>query len=248
MIKKEKVERVLHLRVNIPPVNVFDTANLEELAGVLKEAAGDDSIAAVVLSGEGKCFSAGASVAEHDEKLVGGMIAAFSAACKALYDLPVPSLALVHGFCFGGGLELALYADFVVADPSAKFGIPEITLAFFPPLACSMLPGIVGRQNAAHLIFTGETIDTDRAQAIGLVQKTVEQSEWDGIIHRLNQTSMPVLRLTKEAFKFGLKTETGDTSGPIISDLFLDRLYQIEDVKEGIASFNEKRKPTWRHR
>ena len=248
MINREKLERVLHLRINIPPVNVLDTANLQELAEVLKEAAGDDSIAAVVLSGEGKCFSAGASVAEHDEKLVGGMITAFSAACKALYDLPVPSLVLVHGFCFGGGLELALYADFVVADPAAKFGIPEITLAFFPPLACSMLPGIVGRQNAAHLIFTGETIDAGRAQAMGLVQKIGEQSGWDGIIHQLNHTSMPVLRLTKEAFKLGLQTPTGDTSGPSIDDLFLDRLYKIEYVKEGVASFNEKRKPTWRHR
>ena len=248
MINKEKLERVLHLRVNIPPVNVFDTANLQELADVLQEAAGDDSLAAVVLSGEGKCFSAGASVVEHEEKLAGDMIAAFSAACKALYDLPVPTLALVHGFCFGGALELTLYADFVVADPATKFGIPEITLAFFPPLACSMLPGIVGRQNAAHLIFTGETIGADRAQTIGLVQKTMEQSEWNGIIHQFNNTSMPVLRLTKEAFKLGLKTPAGDTSGPIIRDLFLDRLYKIEDVKEGIASFNEKRKPMWRHR
>jgi cyclohexa-1,5-dienecarbonyl-CoA hydratase len=248
MIVKEKKERVLHLHTDIPPVNVFDTANLNELAEVLREAAGDESIAAVILSGEGKCFSAGASVAEHEEKLAPDMIAAFSSACRALYDLPVPSVALVHGFCFGGGLELALYADYIVADPGAKFGVPEITLAFFPPLACSMLPGAVGRQNAAHLIFTGETISADRAHAIGLVQKILGQTEWDELAHRFNHTSMPVLRLTKEAFRLGINTQPGDTSGAIVDDLFLDRLFRIEDVKEGIASFNEKRKPDWRHR
>ena len=247
MILTEKIERVLHLKLNIPPVNVIDTAACKELSEKLKEASRDETIAAVILSGEGKCFSAGASVEEHQEKLAADMLPAFADACQAFYEMPVPTAVLVHGFCFGGALELALYADFIVADPSAKFSIPEITLAFFPPLACSALPGIVGRQNAAHLIFTGETIDAERAYTMGLVQKIAEQSQWDKIAERFNKTSAPVLRLAKQAFKQGLKTPVDEVHGKIVKDLFLNRLYKIKDVNEGIASFREKRKPVWKH-
>ena len=247
MIEAEKNERVLNLKLNIPPVNVIDTAACRELTQKLKEAAADPTIAAVLLSGEGKCFSAGASVEEHEEKLAAEMLPAFADACQALYEMPVPTAALVHGFCFGGALELVLYADFIVADPSAKFSVPEITLAFFPPLACSALPGIVGRQNAAHLIFTGETVSAERAFAMGLVQKITEQSEWEKIAKRFNKTSTPVLRLAKQALKKGLKNPVDEIHGEIVNDLFLDRLYKIEDVNEGITSFREKRKPEWKH-
>jgi enoyl-CoA hydratase/carnithine racemase len=115
-------------------------------------------------------------------------------------------------------------------------------------LACSALPGIVGRQNAAHLIFTGESVSAERALAMGLAQKIVERSSWEKVIHRFNETSAPVLRLAKEAFQQGLKTPVDEFHGKVVKDLFLDRLYQIEDVKEGIASFREKRKPEWKHR
>lgn len=248
MILAEMNERVLHLKLNIPPVNVIDTAACNELSEKLKEAAVDPTIAAVLLSGEGKCFSAGASVEEHRKEPAKEMIPAFTGACQALYEMPVPTIALVHGFCFGGGFELVLYSDFIVADPSAQFAVPEIKLAFFPPLACSALPGIVGRQNAAHLIFTGDTIDAQRALAMGLVQQIVDQSEWEKIAKRFNKTSAPVLRLAKEAFKQGLKTPVDEFHGNIVKDFFLDRLYKIEDVNEGIASFTEKRKPEWKHR
>jgi cyclohexa-1,5-dienecarbonyl-CoA hydratase len=248
MIEAEKKERVLHVKLNIPPVNVIDTAACRELSQKLREAANDKTLAAVLLSGEGKCFSAGASVDEHQEKPAKDMIPAFTEACKALYEMPVPTTALVHGFCFGGGFELVMYADFIAADPSAQFAVPEIKLAFFPPMACSALPGIVGRQNAAHLIFTGDTINAERAYAMGLVQEVVEQSEWEKIAKRFNKTSAPVLRLAKEAFKQGLKTPVDEFQGDIVRDLFLDRLYKIEDVNEGIASFREKRKPEWKHR
>jgi cyclohexa-1,5-dienecarbonyl-CoA hydratase len=248
MIESERKERVLHLKINIPPVNVIDTAACSELSAKLKEAAADESIAAVLLSGAGKCFSAGASVEEHEEKLAKTMIPAFSGVCKALYEMPMPTAALVHGFCFGGGFELAMYADFIIADATARFAVPEIKLAFFPPLACSALPGIVGRQNAAHLIFTGDAVDARRAYEMGLVQAIVEQSAWENIANRFNKTSAPVLRLAKEAFRQGIKTPVEETDGKIAKDLFLNRLYRIEDVKEGIASFAEKRKPAWKHK
>lgn len=248
MISTERIDRVLQIKINIPPVNVLDTKNCLELAGKLKEISQDKTIAAVLLSGDGKCFSAGASVEEHQKNQAPEMIAAFTEACRVLSDLHVPCIAMVHGFCFGGALELTLYCDFIIADPSAKFSVPEINLAFFPPYACSALPQIIGRQNAAQLIFTGETVDCDRAYAMGLVQKIIEKSQWENIIHQFNRISAPVLQLAKEAFKTGLKGSSTKPVDTIVDDLFLNRLYQIEDVAEGIASFREKRKPQWKHR
>jgi len=248
MIIFERNERVLHIKLNIPPVNVLDTAACRMFAKKLKEVANDQTLAAILISGEGKCFSAGASVEEHKKQHADQMIGAFVDACQTLHQIPVPTAALVHGFCFGGGLELALYTDFVIADPSASFAVPEIKLAFFPPFACSVLAKIVGKQNAAHLIFTGETINAERGFSMGLVQQILDKSSWDNVIHRFNKTSAPVLRLAKEAFRHGENNPNEPISRPIIDDLFLDKLYRINDVKEGIHSFNEKRKPQWQHK
>jgi cyclohexa-1,5-dienecarbonyl-CoA hydratase len=243
----ERDERVLHLKLSIPPVNVLDTAACRELADILQDAAGDETLAALLLSGEGKCFSAGASVEEHKKELAPAMIEALTDACKALQRMPVPTAAMVHGFCFGGGFELVMYCDFIVADASAKFGVPEITLAFFPPFACSALPAIVGRHNAAHMIFTGKSVDAERAQAMGIVQEIIPREEWGKMNHRFNSSSASVLRLAKEAFIQGLESQDR-FAGDINRDLFLDRLYKLEDVCEGIDSFAEKRKPKWKHR
>ena len=146
MITAERIERVLYLKLDTPPVNVFDTASFKELAGKLKEAAADKSIAGVFLSGEGKCFSAGASVEEHEKKLVGDMIFSFTEACRTLYEIPVPSVLLVHGFCFGGALELALYSDFIIEDLFGHIGthIPQyFSSCFFLPPLCVFVAVLV---------------------------------------------------------------------------------------------------------
>jgi len=243
MIKVARNERVVTVEIDCPPVNVLDAAALNELNGKLGELAADESIAAVLLSGAGRCFSAGASVEDHEKERAPEMIAALAAVCKTLAELPMATVALVHGPCMGGGMEVVLYCDFIVADPGAKFGVPEITLAFFPPFACHELPRLTGRQNAAFLALTGEAIDVPAAQAMGLVQKVAEKEEWGRVEKRFNRLSLPVVRLTKKALVKGL-TEGLATQ----LDLFLGPLYEIEDVSEGIASFAEKRRPEWKHR
>ncbi len=247
MIDVVKRERVVHLAFDAPPVNVLDAALLGELVERLDRLSRDDGVAAVVLSGAGKCFSAGASVAEHKPPLAGKMIDALIAACVALSDLPVPVVALVHGACLGGALEVACFCDFVVADPGATFGHPEIKLAFFPPLACARLPRLTGRQNAAFMILTGETLSAERALSLGLVQKLLPRDDWGQLDDALNALSTPVLRVAKEA----LRLEAGDGQAAAVAlqrGLFLGRLYEVEDVAEGIASFEQRRKPEWQHR
>jgi cyclohexa-1,5-dienecarbonyl-CoA hydratase len=246
MIRLETNKRVAHLVIDVPPVNVLDTAALDELEKAVAECAASDDLSAVLLHGEGKCFSAGASVEEHKPGLAEGMITGLTRACCALAALPVPVVSLVHGSCLGGGLELAIFADYLVADPGATFGVPEIRLAFFPPVAARRLPRLVGYQNAAHLALTGESIPAERAREIGLVQQILPQEEWGDVEKRFNRLSRPVLRLCKEALQTASPAERPEDLAAL-ELLFLTKLYQVGDVAEGIASFEEKRRPEWKH-
>jgi len=247
MINVERRERVIHLMIDAPPVNVLDGAILGELVERLGELAGDDSVAAVVLSGEGRCFSAGASVAEHKEDQADGMVTGLAEACLALPAFPAPVIAAVHGPCFGGAMELISFCDFVVADPDSVFGQPEIKLAFFPPVALHQLPRLTGYQNAAYTILSGENLSADRAQSIGLVQKILPKDGWEEIDDLFNGLSAPVLRITKQALAKSLTKGCAERLDDF-NALFLSELYRLEDVTEGIASFEERRAPAWKHR
>jgi cyclohexa-1,5-dienecarbonyl-CoA hydratase len=247
MIDVKRNERVVHLVIDAPKVNVLDGAILRTLASRLEELGNDDGVAAVALQGSGRCFSAGASVAEHRVERAEGMLDALTGACAALADLPVPAVALVHGACMGGAMELISFCDFVVADPGATFAQSEIKLAFFPPVACCQLPRIVGRQNAAYLALTGETVDAERAAAMGLVQRVLPREAWGEIDVLFNSLSIPALRTAKEALRRG--AEPYDRARlRALEAFFLSDLYVLEDVAEGITSFAERRPPRWKHR
>jgi cyclohexa-1,5-dienecarbonyl-CoA hydratase len=186
-------------------------------------------------------------VEEHRKEQAPGMLAALYEVCRAISRMPFPTVALVHGSCLGGALEVISFCDFVVADPAAQFGVPEISLAFFPPIACSTFPEITGRQNASYLILTGEMIDAEAARAMGLVQKIVARDEWETVEKRFNNTSLPVARLARKAI-MNASARFREQELESLRDLFISELYDFEDVDEGIASFGEKRKPVWKHR
>jgi len=247
MIDQTRNDRVVHLVINAPPVNVLDSAVLGRLTAELAGLAQDDTVSAVLLEGAGRCFSAGASVEEHQADRAPGMVRALLDACNALADLPVPAVAMVHGACLGGAMELISFCDFVVADPEAKIGQPEIKLSFFPPVACSQLPRLAGVQNAAYCILTGESLSAERAAAMGIVQQVSPRDQWGKIDDVFNGLSAAALRVTKDALRVG--THGADRQALAdLEALFLERLYRLEDVEEGIASFRERRKPEWKHK
>ncbi|MFV2071969.1 MAG: enoyl-CoA hydratase/isomerase family protein [Thermoanaerobaculales bacterium] len=247
MIDVLRRERVVHLVINAPPVNVLDSAILSELVERLGELESDESVAAVVLSGEGRCFSAGASVAEHKQDQAKGMLTALSEACLALPAFPAPVVATIHGACLGGALELVAFCDFVVVAPDATLGQPEIKLAFFPPVACHKLPRLIGFQNAAYTILSGENLTADQALAMGLVQKILPKDEWAQIDDLFNGLSAPVLRITKQALTESVDRRPAERL-EVFNEMFMSKLFGLEDVAEGIASFEERRAPAWKHR
>jgi cyclohexa-1,5-dienecarbonyl-CoA hydratase len=246
MIDVSRTDRVAHLVINAPPVNVLDSTVLAELTSLVNECARDDGLAAILLSGEGKCFSAGASLADHHKEKAPAMLTSLLDACTSLADCPVPVVALVHGACLGGATELISFCDFVVADPDAKLGQPEIKLAFFPPVAAYQLPRLIGLQNAAYTVLTGDDLDAERARDLGLVQKILAKDEWKQMETLFNRLSAPVVRLTKASLRRG----GGEYDRGRLEELrtmFLEELYALEDVEEGIKSFEERRRPEWKH-
>lgn len=224
---------VAHVVLDRPPLNVLDIPTSRALAAAFRRAGGDSRTRVIVLSGRGKCFSAGVDIRDHTRARVRGMLAAFHRAVRALMALDKPVIASVHGHCLGGGMELALAADFVVARPGTRFALPEITLACFPPVAAALLPSRLGRQRAADLILLGEGFGVKEAQTMGLVST---RSEAD-LLKRLLSLSPDALACAKAAMR------RGSLAGA--EAVYLKRLVHSRQMEEGVKAFLEKRTPQW---
>ena len=163
--------------------------------------------------------------------------------------LKVPSIAVVNGSALGGGCELALYCDMVIATEKAKFGQPEIQVGVFPPIAALVFPRMIGRKKALELILTGDIIGVQEALSLGLINKMVPEAsvteEVNGFIDKFKKLSGIVLKLTKEATLAGLNDDM-DQGLKAIEKIYLDRLMKTNDAIEGLKAFLEKRKPTWK--
>jgi cyclohexa-1,5-dienecarbonyl-CoA hydratase len=197
----------------------------------------------------GKAFSAGVDVGEHLGALVYKMIEVFHRMFRLMDGLKVPSIAAVNGSALGGGCELALYCDMVIATEKAKFGQPEIQVGVFPPIAALIFPRMIGRKKAMELILSGETISAQEALTLGLINKVVPEASFDqevnSFIEKFKKLSGVVLKLTKEATLAGLNDDT-DKGLKVIEKIYLDRLMKTNDALEGLKAFLEKRKPTWK--
>ena len=249
-----------HLRLDVgpaaritldrPPVNVLTIAMLAELAAAVEEAAGHPEARAVVLTGAGKAFCAGVDVADHEADRVEAMIHAFSRAVRALLDAELPVVAVLNGAALGGGLELALACDVVLARAGAKLGQPEIRLGVFPPAAAALMPRRIGVQRAMDLILTGRTITAEEGAAMGLVSRVVDagalEAAAEEYMAQLTSLSRPVLVLARRAVLGGLDG-TADAALGLADRLYLDDLMQLDDPHEGLAAFEAKRGPVWSH-
>jgi len=234
-----------------PPVNVLTIAMLEELAAAVEEAAGHPGARAVVLTGAGKAFCAGVDVADHEADKVDTMIHTFSRAVRTLLDADIPVVAVLNGAALGGGLELALACDVVLARAGAKLGQPEIRLGVFPPAAAALMPRRIGVQRAMDLILTGRTITAEVGAAMGLVSRVAAAAELEAVadeyVGQLTSLSRPVLALARRTVLDGLDRPV-DEALRLADERYLDDLMQLDDPREGLAAFEEKRGPVWSHR
>src|SRR5215470_13613469 len=192
--------RTAWITLDRPPLNILDIPMMKSLDAALARAL--PKVDFVVFQGIGvKAFCAGADVADHAPKRVGKMLSAFHAVFRRLANSDCLTVAAVHGYCLGGGMELATFCDFVLTTESAQFGQPEIKLGCFPPVALVSLPRLIGLQAAADLILTGHQIAAAEAHRLGIVSRVVPDCELpaavDALLDELRALSPSVLRLTR---------------------------------------------------
>ncbi len=230
------------------PLNVIDIPMMEELAHVLAEVEARADIFVIVLSGEGKAFSAGVDVAAHTPDKVEEMLHKFHAVIRLLVASKKVTIAAVHGHCLGGGAELAMICDAVYTTASAQWGFPEIKLACYPPVACTALAALVGQKRASELILTGRTINGIEATEIGLANRAIGNNELlnvvDSTVQELLKLSPAALALTKKAI-YAWDSIHFDKGLARAEKLYLEELMETSDAQEGISAFLEKRTPKW---
>jgi cyclohexa-1,5-dienecarbonyl-CoA hydratase len=240
---------VARIMLQNPPLNVIDIPMMEELAQTLGDIESRSDISAIVLSGDGKAFSAGVDVAAHSPDKVEEMLSKFHGVIRTLVASKKVTIAAVHGHCLGGGAELAMVCDLVYTTASALWGFPEIKLGCYPPVACTALAALIGQKRAAELILTGRTISGDEAAMIGLANRAVSDQDLDGAvdgtIHDLSKLSSGALALTKKAI-YGWDAMHFDKGLARAEKIYLEELMGTEDAQEGILAFLEKRDPKWK--
>ncbi len=246
--KYDLTDQIARLTLNRPKHNVLNIDMMNELNRMLDQIAADKDVKCLVLDAEGPSWCAGVEVADHKPEMVDEMVAVFNGIFKRIDKIGVPVIAAVHGACLGGGMELAIACDIIVASDKAVFGQPEIKLGFFPPYAAIRLPQLVGPAKAIEICATGRRYTAEEARNMGLLHHVAPADEFpaylEKLIKEIKVCSPLIIRLNKQAVKdnLGLPFEQAVEK---VSDLFLNRLMKTNDTLEGIKSFEEKRRPVW---
>lgn len=232
-----------------PPLNVLDLGTIRALEEALAPLADRRDLKAVVLrSAVDGTFSAGVDVAAHAPEHAPGMLQAFHAVFLRLDALPQATLAAVDGQCLGGGCELAVFCDVVLATARSRFGQPEIDVGCFPPLASVILPRLVGR-HAYDLILGGTPLSAAEAARIGLVNRVVDDVDREAALwaERMGGKSAAVLALARKAARRGAEGPFRDALAAA-EGIYRTELLATADAAEGVRAFTERRKPRWQDR
>ncbi|MEO3931800.1 enoyl-CoA hydratase [Micrococcaceae bacterium Sec7.4] len=249
----ERRGRVGLVTLNRPQaLNALNKATMDELVAAVSAMDTDPDVGAVVLTGSAKAFAAGADIKEMQSKGYMDMYAAdWFRGWEDFTRLRIPVVAAVSGFALGGGCELAMMCDFIIAGDNAKFGQPEINLGVLPGMGGSQrLTRAVGKSKAMDMILTGRFMDAEEAERAGLVSRVVPAS--DVVEEALKAAdviaskSKPVAMVAKEAVNAAF--ETGLAQGVLFERRVFHSLFATEDQKEGMAAFTEKRQPDFTHR
>ena len=252
LISYEKQGETLRIAINRPPNNVLDIATMEEINLAFDTAMDDATAKVLVISGNGdKAFSTGVDVVDHTPDKMVKMIDVFHGILKRLMMVPIPTVAEINGSALGGGCELAIACDMVLASENAKLGQPEIKLGVFPPIAAILLPRQIPMTKVMELLLGGGIVDAREAHRIGLVNAVFPKESFAAdaakFLEQFTSLSRVALLHTKKAVKEA-------ATRPFYEALFhieqhyLRDLMATEDAKEGLNSFIEKRKPVWKNK
>lgn len=250
----ENIDRTAVVTMHNPPVNIINTRLRAELKECFMEAAEDDGVTTIIVTGAGKAFMAGADINGFPE-MVGKPRAAYEYVYDAydvwflLEDIKKPTIAAINGLALGAGLEMALCCDIRIASEKAKLGLPEVKLGLFPGGGGTQrLPRLIGKARAKELIYLGEPVTAAEALDMGIVNHVVPDALEAAMemARKLNKFSSVALRAVKEA----IDTETGGSlrAGIELEARLFQDVFMHEDVGEGVRAFLEKRDPRFRNR
>ena len=233
--------------LNRPPLNVLDIPTVRALNHELQEIAHLVDVKVVVLESKvDGVFSAGVDVRDHAKEHLDEMLDRFHSLFDTIDDLPQAVVAAVDGTCLGGGCELAMFCDVLLATPRASFGQPEIDVGCFPPVAAVLLPRIAGR-HAVELVLSGRRFGAEEAERLGIVNRVVDDLDKavDEYVKSLGSKSGRVLSIARRAVRRG---GVGAFRDALTQAEFLYRgeLSRTKDMGEGLKAFLEKRPPFWR--
>ncbi|HYM74833.1 MAG TPA: enoyl-CoA hydratase/isomerase family protein [Candidatus Dormibacteraeota bacterium] len=241
--------QIARVALAAPKANIVDQAMMAALAAAFEDLRNRPQLKIVVLTGEGPHFSFGASVQEHLPEHVRAMLLRFGGLLGQLLELQAVTVAAVRGQCLGGGFELALACDFIVAEEGAQFACPEIKLAVFPPAAAMLLPARIGVSRATELVLTGAAWSAAQAAAAGLVVRTTRQGQLEAIVDTWIRDNF--LARSRAALQYGARAARLPLRRALQQDLpqlermYLDELMAEPDALEGLRAFIEKREPRW---
>ena len=251
-IQVERQGPVFTIQLNKPPLNILDAAMIEEVIAALEEAESDLEVRIIVFRGAGeKAFCAGVSIKDHTPDRIRDMIPRFDDIFRQLARSDKVTLGVVQGHCLGGGMELALMCDLVVAAENAQFGQPEIKLGQLPPVGIVLLPHLIGYRKAAELLFTGRNIGAKEAAALGLVNRLAPAEQLsqcaEELLKEMLTLSGTALLQSKKLLRrlSGLDFERALRES---EEFFFEAVIPSHDAQEGIIAFLEKRAPQWTHR
>lgn len=253
-ILTSRTERVGTITLNRPEaLNALNSTVMAEVTAAAAEFDDDPGIGAIIITGSGtKAFAAGADIKEMAQLSFSDVFAAdFFAAWGKLAAVRIPLIAAVNGFALGGGCELAMMCDVLIAADTAKFGQPEIKLGVLPGMGGSQrLTRAIGKAKAMDLILTGRTIDAAEAERSGLVSRVVPADtlldEANAVATTISGMSRSAARLAKEAVNRAFETTL--TEGLLYERRLFHSAFATDDQTEGMAAFIDKRPPNFTHR
>lgn len=252
-LKTETRGRVAILTLNRPEaLNALNSEVMNEVCDAVEKYSADEKIGAMVITGSEKAFAAGADIKEmQDQGYMDVFMSDFFGRWNDLADVRKPIVAAVAGYALGGGCELAMMCDFIIAADNAKFGQPEITLGVIPGMGGSQrLTRAVGKAKAMDLCLTGRMMDVEEAERAGLVSRIVPADELletaIGAAEKIANFSLPAVMMAKESVNRSFEVSLAE--GLRFERRLFHSLFATEDQKEGMTAFVEKRKATFKHR
>ncbi len=253
LLQLEKKGRVGLITLNRPKqLNALSPELMDELGRALQACDSDDAVGAIVITGNEKAFAAGADIAAmKDYSYMHAFMGDYITAWEHFRRVRKPVIAAVAGYALGGGNELAMQCDIVIAADNAKFGQPEVNLGIMPGYGGTQrLPRFTSKAKAMDLCLTARTMDAQEAERAGLASRVVPldklMDEALAVAEKIASYSLPVVMMIKESINRAYETTLAE--GSLFERRVFHSQFSLEDQKEGMAAFVEKRKPVFKNK